>query len=304
MISDLFQAKERAKAIAIYYMMTPFGSGIGMTVGAILVHLYGWRTTLYLAGAPGLLVVLILLLTAREPRRLTVHGSSDLGAAAPPLRETLKFILSQNSLLHLGAAITLVTIAINAFGMWMFAFFTRVHGIPPQDAGWQVSIATYPASAAGMVLVGIAVDRLSSRDERWRVWIPAMLAFACFPLALGAVGIRDTLPALVFTGIWMVGGTAWYGAAYGACQSLVQPRMRATMASILLLLTTLLGFGVGPLLTGAISDYFAPTVGVMSVGYGMVGANLLALWGGVHFLLASRNLRRDLLVVSGAPAMA
>jgi len=40
----------------------------------------------------------------------------------------------------------------------------------------------------------------------------------------------------------------------------------------------------------------------MSVGYGMVGANLLALWGGVHFLLASRNLRRDLLVVSGAPA--
>jgi MFS family permease len=304
MISDLFQAKERAKAIAIYYMMTPFGSGIGMTVGAILVHLYGWRTTLYLAGAPGLLVVLILLLTAREPRRLTVHGSSDLGAAAPPLRETLKFILSQNSLLHLGAAITLVTIAINAFGMWMFAFFTRVHGIPPQDAGWQVSIATYPASAAGMVLVGIAVDRLSSRDERWRVWIPAMLAFACFPLALGAVGIRDTLPALVFTGIWMVGGTAWYGAAYGACQSLVQPRMRATMASILLLLTTLLGFGVGPLLTGAISDHFAPTVGVMSVGYGMVGANLLALWGGVHFLLASRNLRRDLLVVSGAPAVA
>ena len=51
--SDLFQAKERAKAIAIYYMSTPFGSGIGMTVGAILVHYYGWRNTLYLAGAPG-----------------------------------------------------------------------------------------------------------------------------------------------------------------------------------------------------------------------------------------------------------
>jgi hypothetical protein len=34
----------------------------------------------------------------------------------------------------------------------------------------------------------------------------------------------------------------------------------------------------------------------------MVGANLLALWGGVHFLLASRSLRRDLLVVSGTPA--
>ena len=43
-----------------------------MTVGAILVHYYGWRNTLYLAGAPGLLVVLILLLTVKEPRRLTL----------------------------------------------------------------------------------------------------------------------------------------------------------------------------------------------------------------------------------------
>jgi MFS family permease len=304
MISDLFQARERAKAVAIYYMSTPFGSGIGMTVGAILVHLYGWRTTLYLAGIPGLLIVLVLLLTVREPRRLTVHGGSDLGATAPPLSETLKFIVSQRALLHLGAAITLVTIAINAFGMWMFPFFTRVDHIAPQMAGWEISVATYPASAVGMVLVGIAADRLSRRDERWRVWIPAMLAFACFPLALAAIAVRDPLIALIFTGFWMVGGTAWYGAAYGACQTLAQPRMRATIAAILLLLTTLLGFGVGPLLTGAISDYFAPSVGAISVGYGMVGANLLALWGGVHFVLASRSLRRDLLVVSGAPVPA
>lgn len=304
MISDLFQAKERAKAVAIYYMSTPFGSGLGMTVGAILVHLFGWRTTLYIAGVPGLLVVLVLLLTVKEPRRLTATGNADQGGKAPPVGQTLRFIAGQRSLLHLGAAITLVTIAINAFGMWMFAFFTRVHGVPPQMAGWEISLATYPASAVGMVLVGIAVDRLSNRDERWRVWIPAMLAFACFPLALAAVGIGDTLVALIFTGLWMVGGTAWYGAAYGACQSLVQPRMRATVAAILLLLTTLLGFGIGPLLTGSISDYFAPSVGVMSVGYGMVGANLLALWGGVHFMLAGRNLRRDLAFVSATPSLA
>jgi MFS family permease len=304
MISDMFQARERAKAIAIYYMMTPFGSGIGMTVGAILVHLYGWRTTFYMAGVPGLLVVLILLLTSKEPRRLTAHGGADVGGRAPPVMDTLRFIFGRPSLLHLGAAITLVTIAINAFGMWMFAFFTRVHGIPPQTAGWEISLATYPGSAVGIVVVGMAVDRLARRDERWRVWIPAMLASACFPLALAAVGIGDSLTALIFTGIWMVGGTAWYGAAYGACQSLVQPRMRATLASILLLLTTLLGFGIGPLLTGTISDHFAPSAGAMSVGYGMAGANLLALWGGVHFALAGRSLRRDLASVSDTPAAA
>src|SRR5204862_468048 len=153
-----------------------FGSGIGMTVGAVLVHLYGWRTTLYIAGIPGLLVVLILLFTVKEPKRLTVHGGADLGGTAPPLRQTLRFIAGQRSLLHLGAAITL-------------------------------------------------------------------------------------------------------------------------------LLTSLLGFGIGPLLTGSISDYFAPSVGVMSVGYGMVGANLLALWGGLHFMLAGRTLRRDLDSVPETPVI-
>jgi hypothetical protein len=39
----------------------------------------------------------------------------------------------------------------------------------------------------------------------------------------------------------------------------------------------------------------------MSVGYGMAGANLLALWGGVHFMLAGRTLRHDLDSVSETP---
>ena len=301
MISDLFPARERAKALAIYYLFTPIGSGIGLTMGGILVTAYGWRETMILAGLPGLLVVLLMLLTVKEPRRLNTHGEVDRSAAAPRFAETLTFIVRQRALLHFGMGLTLVTIAVNAFGMWMYPFFTRVDHIAPQNAGWEISLATFPASGAAMILFGILADRLSIRDERWRAWIPAILAFACFPLSLAAIAARNPLVGLTFTGLWMVMGTGWYGICYAACQSLVQPRMRATVSSILLLLTTLLGFGIGPLLTGAISDYFAPSVGVMSVGYGMVGANLLALWGGVHFLLAAGDLRRDLKVVSNSP---
>ena len=111
--------------------------------------------------------------------------------------------------------------------------------------------------------------------------------------AAAALGPRilvdDPLPTgLFFTGVWMVAATAWFGAGYGVCQALVQPRMRATLNAILLLLTTVLGFGMGPLLTGMISDWLAPTVGIRSVGYGMAATNLLAVWAGVHFLLAAR----------------
>jgi MFS family permease len=285
MISDLFPNRERARALAIYYLFTPIGSGVGLTVGAILVQAYGWRDAVILAGLPGLFIVAILLLTVREPRRLNIQGGIETIAQAPPVRATLGFIVGQRALLHIGAGITLVTIAINAFGMWMFPFFTRVDHIPPASAGWEISVATYPASAIGMIVVGILSDRLSGRDERWRVWLPAILAFCCLPLAFLAVTAANPLAALVFTGCWMVAGISWFGASYAVCQSLV-------------LLTTLLGFGVGPLITGAISDAFAPSVGIRSVGYGMVAANFLALWGGIHFMAAGRRLRRDLRTVS------
>ncbi len=298
MISDLFPTRERARALAIYYLFTPIGSGVGLTLGAILVQEYGWREAFMLAGAPGLLIVAILLPTVREPRRLDVSGGIESVAAAPPLRETLRFILGQRALLHLGAGITLVTIAVNAFGMWMFPFFTRVDHLAPRAAGWEISVATYPASAIGMIVVGILADRLGARDERWRVWLPALLAFCCLPLAFLAVSASDPVVALALTGAWMVAGISWFGASYAASQSLVLPRMRATLSAILLLLTTLLGFGLGPLITGRISDALAPAVGARSVGYGMVAANVLALWGAIHFMLAAKFLRRDLATVS------
>ncbi len=118
-------------------------------------------------------------------------------------------------------------------------------------------------------------DRQAPRDERWRVWIPAILAFACFH-ARGRRRLRSACIPLVAAltchrPLDDGADTSWYGASYAVCQSLVMPRMRATLSAIMLLLTTLLGFGVGPLITGGISDLTAPYVGVMSVGYGMVG---------------------------------
>lgn len=293
MISDLFDGTERGRALAVYYLFTPVGSGIGLSVGALLAHAVGWRNTMIAAGLPGLVIVLLILLTVREPTRRRIGGGADT-ERAPPLGETIRFVLGQRSLLHLGAAITLVTIAVNGFGMWMFPFFTRVDGLSPASAGWQISLATYPASSIGMLLVGAIGDRLGRRDERWRVLLPAVLSFACLPLAAGAVSARAPLEALALTGLWMTAGISWFGASYAACQSLVLPRMRATLSAGLLLLTTLLGFGVGPLIRGRISDLMAPSVGVRSVAYGMVAVNLLALWGGVHFLLAAGRLRQDL----------
>jgi len=293
MISDLYRARERATAVAVYYLATPIGGAIALSFGGWAVHEYGWRHTLTLAGLPGLILAAVMILFVREPIRRDADGGADR-AAAPPLRHTLAYIVSQKSLLHVMAAITLVTIAINGFGMWIFPFFTRVDHLPQAAAGWQIGLVTHPASAVGMLASAMLADRLARREERWRVWVPAIIVTACLPAAIATVTAGSAALGLAFAGVWMFGATAWYGIGYGVCQSLVEPRMRATLTSILLLLTTLIGFGLGPMLSGYISDVMAPTVGERSIGYGMVGTNLLTVWSALHFLLASRSLKVDL----------
>jgi MFS family permease len=107
---------------------------------------------------------------------------------------------------------------------------------------------------------------------------------------------------------------------FGVTQGLVEPRMRATASALLLLIVNLIGFALGPPMIGALSDFLA---GVQHTGSGAIGAFRevcadpksadaacmaaradglkLAMiigvlgyaWGGVHFLLAGRTMRKD-----------
>ena len=55
-----------------------------------------------------------------------------------------------------------------------------------------------------------------------------------------------------------LGNHVFAALGHAICQSLVKPRMRATMSAIGLLAMNLVGFGIGPQLTGAISDALRP----------------------------------------------
>lgn len=293
MISDLFQRHERARATAVYNLAIPIGSGLSLTVGGYLVHALGWRQTLLTAGVAGIVVALLVLLVVREPIRRRGDGERDTGPA-PALARTFRFVLSQPALLHVAAAITLVQIALNGYGMWMHVFFTRAHGLLPATAGLQVTIAILPASALSMVACAAIADRLAKSEARWWVWAPAIVTAFALPASFLAVTAPTALGGLIWTGVWMFAASAWYGVGYGVAQSLVAPRMRATLMAMLLILANMVGYGLGPVVAGAISDFMAPTAGDRSIAYGMVGTNILAAWAALHFFLAARSLRADL----------
>jgi hypothetical protein len=76
-------------------------------------------------------------------------------------------------------------------------------------------------------------------------------------------------------------------------QSHAEPHRRATAVSLVLLLSSLLGMGVGPYLIGGISDLLTPAFGRESLRYALVICCSLLVWSTLHYALAGRRGAKD-----------
>ena len=80
-----------------------------------------------------------------------------------------------------------------------------------------------------------------------------------------------------------------------AINTKVWVEMRSVAAGITLFVLNILGLSLGPLIVGAVSDYFKPDFGVDSLRYGLLCMVVMTLIGAAHcvragFLLqAKRN---------------
>jgi hypothetical protein len=77
-------------------------------------------------------------------------------------------------------------------------------------------------------------------------------------------------------------------------QAIATLRMRSVATSLLLLLQTLIGQGIGPWLAGFISDRLRPSMGTASLRYALVIVGLVNIWAAAHYMIGARSLRQDL----------
>jgi predicted MFS family arabinose efflux permease len=297
MISDLFPARQRATAISAFYLASPIGAMTALAGGGWVAQHYGWRWAFLAAGVPGLLLVLVLLLTVREPER----GLSDdtaAGPAAQPLSQSLRFIVSQRSLIHLIAGTALTVFVVSGIGTWSASFFIRIHGFSTAGIGPILAISTGVVGFIGTLAGGMIADRLGRRDDRRRCWALAVAALLTAPLITACVLVPSATASIIFYTLYVLASFFWYGPVNGLCQSLVDVRMRATISSVVYLTGNLLGFGLGSQIIGLLSDWLTARFGVESLRYGMLIAALFSLWAALHFYLAARTVRQDLAVAA------
>lgn len=281
LISDLFPRKQLPTAMGILYTAAALGTMIVFVAGGYLAQHYGWRVVFLVAGAPGLIMGVVLLMTVREPKREALETGKtrlSLGEIGKGLREnaTLRWIVAGG---------TMASVAQAATWIWMGSFLIRERGLSLTQAGLVVGMCAGVGMGLGSVFAG-PLARLAARDnprELWR-W-PALMLVLSVPAGwamVAAPGIETTIAAAFVLSLIL---GAWPGQAVGILAAGVPGPMRATGTSIYHLSTNLFGVGAGPILTGVISDVAG------SLGHALAWTLSINVLAAVCFFGATRALR-------------
>jgi MFS family permease len=273
LISDYFEPKRRATALAIYAFGIPLGAMIGAAFGGWLAKSFGWRVAFMSVGAPGLILALAFVLVVKEPRR----GQSDPAEkpAAPDIdaRTPGKALWLWTELRALGAVaarlfcnwpvlniilgLTITSFAGYGGGAFAGPYFIRAFGLDYATAGLILGLGVGLSGGLGTLAGGFISDWASKHGARWYALTPAIgiaLAAPIYILAYRQADWRAAAVLLMIPGIFVY---TYLGPSFAVVQNVVETRQRATAAALLLLFVNIIALGGGPLFTGWIIDQFA-----------------------------------------------
>lgn len=291
MISDAYPQSKRAGAISVFTSGGQVGGFLGALLGGWIAQLIGWREAFVIIGLIGLVLVPFLFFGVKDPPR---GGSDGLAERAPtPFAEAIRVILRVPTFQQNVAAASLTAIVTYSLTTWLPSVLVRSYDVSIGEAGTILAFMTLITGAGSALLGGQVCSVLGQRDLRYWSWIPS----ACFVLATPLLAIAFLLPNVWAT----VGGVAGayglvsfsYGANYAALNTTVPPRVRATASAVALLMVTLIGLGLGPLLMGMASDFFSVQYGSDGLRVAIIVPTIAVLWGGLHFGLMARTIRED-----------
>lgn len=278
LIADIFPRKELPTAMGIFYTAAALGTGIVFLAGGFLAQHYGWRTVFLVAGLPGIVMGIVLLATVPEPVRAKEKGRA--AGATAGLFEALR----NRTLCWIIVAGTSASIAQAATWVWLGSFMIRERGLTLSQAGAVVGGCAGLGMGLGSLLSG-PLARIVAGDKPHALWRwPGAMLILSVPIGWAMVslhGVGATLAAAIVLSV-VIG--SWSGQAVGILASGVPAVSRGTSTSLYQLSTNLFGVGIGPILTGAISDA-AGTLG-HAIAW-TLGFNLVAAAG---FYLAARTL--------------
>jgi MFS family permease len=266
LLGDYFPREKLGRAMAVYSIGVPLGSGVALVAGSLVVRfvtegppvavpllgeLAPWRLTFIWVGLPGLLLAALIALTVREPRRQA--GRSEAAHAG----EFLAFLSSRRAALSAHfAGMSLVALVMYGAMAWIPQFLHRTYGMPVPQAGLWFGVVTAVCGACGLLLGGWLADRMYRRgykDAHLRVI--RLNAVILLPLFVGMALAPSAALALGLMVAGMLLGTIHGGVAGAALQMITPPRLRARTVALYFLVANLVGLGLGPTAIALVTEH-------------------------------------------------
>ncbi len=309
-ISDYFPSNKRASALAIFGLAMPIGILLAAFGGGWLAQKFDWRTMFLMLGGLGIVAALLVKLTVRDP------GRSALQTQTPTFRAALKSLGSKRSYWHAIAGGALLAIFGASLTNFFVSYTIRQYGLDIGEATFGFGILFGFGVAGGIFLGGYLTDTLQHRYPRVIAWLPALGLLLAVPLFLIAFFQTSYLLACVAFFAALVSQFMHNAPMFAVAQQVAEPRVRATASAIVMLVLTLIGFGIGPPMVGAIADYYSAQlavdagvslqicaanpsatgcaeIGGAGLRAGLIVALMFALWGALHFWLVGRTYSKD-----------
>ena len=258
--SDLFPKDKLGRALSLYGLGIPIGSGLALviggqvvsaisTIGSIDLPVVGvtrpWQAVFMAIGLPGLLLALLAIFVIKEPKR---HKSQAEIESQPTIWDALLFF-GQNIRAYAGLFMGMGLLAMYGYGCnaWYPTLLERVYGFSIADAGLFLGISTLIFGISGGLFAGWLSDRLLAKghvDAHYLVSVGYCLAFA----VTGAVGSAASSRWIAFPliAISLAFSNTIIGVVAAALQILTPPRMRGLISSLFLAIAAFVGFAFGP----------------------------------------------------------
>ncbi|MBS1979403.1 MAG: MFS transporter [Bacteroidetes bacterium] len=255
LIGDLFPARRRATALAIFMLGLPVGLFLSYRISGIIAQAYSWREAFYFASIPGLLIGMLALFIV-EPER----GATEIHAVASRRRPGFPFfvVLGIPTVLWIIISGALHNFNMYTFGAFLPAFLMRVHKLPLKEANTISSIVT-SMGIIGLLGGGWVGDYLGKKLKNGKLLLAAVAMLLSGPCIYFSITMEpgNTTMFVTLLGLGTVMIYAYYSCVYATIHDVVEPALRGTAMALYFFAMYLLGGSIGPVITGYLSDHYA-----------------------------------------------
>jgi MFS family permease len=254
LISDSYAPAKRNNALTIFYVTIPVGAALGSILGGFIFKHWGWRHAFIWAGAPGLILALVMLPFA-ELKRGQAEGRTAEAAKLPTVRDILNLLrIPEYVLVVLGY--TAYTFALGAFAIWGPTFLHRAHGVAVDTADTFFGAALVVAGLVGTLLGGFAATAWQKRNHAGYAWTLGLSVLAAMPLAFGAFTASSTFWSMTFLALAMFFLFLSTGPVNTLILETAPVNLRASAMAVSIFTIHLFGDMWSPEIVGRLADSF------------------------------------------------